>query len=833
MIFLRKSDPNRVRLFFGKLGDKQQIAYTLFFITASMMLVVTTVVSSFINKMEISVEESIHKHLLAAAHAASTFLTAAELDLFHTIDDIQRDEWESIRGRLQKFALDYQVQYVYYWRYIDGKIQYIIDNDVEDMVTPELYFYADEDPETAEAVPHIIAGGTWVTNLGTYTTSWYGLISGLAPVYNEDGSVYCAAGVDISDEMLINQRQNIRVMRVVLVLSIILSVSSGFLGIRLYHRKAVQSEYANRAKSQFLSNVSHEIRTPMNAIIGITQIELQKQNLTQDYVEALEKIYISGSSLLGTINDILDLSKIETGKLELYEEKYEIVNLLHDTIQINIVLISEKDIEFILEIDENLPYNLIGDELRLKQILNNLLSNAIKYTKKGYVKLSVSHTIKGNDVILSFIVEDTGQGMKPEDVSNLFTEYVRFNLEANRATEGTGIGMNITKNLVEMMNGNVQVESEYGKGSKFTIILGQKYYDNQVIGQEIAQQMRNFSFTLKNLHTNFQIERDIMPFGKVLIVDDVNTNIYVAEGLLAPYELKIDSAISGFLAIEKVKNGEYYDVIFMDHMMPLMDGIETTKKLRSMGYKGIIVALTANAISGNAEMFKQNGFDDFISKPIDIRALNSILNTYIRDKYTADTNIATYQKPEGVYFSSETEVSNKIFEVFRRDAEKAIVVLYETLVKGDLKLFTTTIHGMKSALASIGETVAAEKAQVLENAGLSGDLSFIMNNIDNFINNLVCMITTINQIETFNEKNIAQFEDIEFLREQLQIIENACNEYNDAVVYDTLDKLSEKTWTAETTIALKNIHDTLYFKSDFDEALNLVKTIKSTAEKPL
>ncbi|MCL2457004.1 MAG: ATP-binding protein [Defluviitaleaceae bacterium] len=402
---------------------------------------------------------------------------------------------------------------------------------------------------------------------------------------------------------------------------------------------AHKAEASDRAKSEFLATMSHEIRTPLNAIIGIAQIELQNEEIKTHCAESFERIFNSGNNLLGIINDILDMSKIETGKLELNPAEYDIAGMIHDAAQLNIVRIGSKPIQFALDIEKNLPSRLFGDELRIKQILNNLLSNGIKYTDEGQVKLSVnSKQNDGDETVLIFIVSDTGQGMKQQDQQHLFDEYLRFNAEANRTTEGTGLGLSITKRLVELMDGTITAESEYGKGSKFTVKLKQKTVACEPIGAETAESLRNFTYMSERLVEKIQIVP--MPHGSVLVVDDMETNLYVAEGLLSLYELDIDTADSGFAALEKIKNATY-DIIFMDHMMPEMDGIETTKKMRESGYRGKIVALTANALVGNDEMFIQNGFDGFIPKPIDTQLLHKILNKFIARAQGAPPNSTT------------------------------------------------------------------------------------------------------------------------------------------------------------------------------------------------
>ena len=584
-------------------------------------------------------------------------------------------------------------------------------------------------------------------------------------------------------------------------------------------------ERESRFKSQFLAIMSHEIRTPMNAIIGIAQIELNKGDLQDEYALALGKIYNSSNNLLRIINDILDMSKIETGKLELSPSEYYMPSLINDTVQLNIVRIGSKQIEFELDIDENLPTRLNGDELRLKQILNNLLSNAIKYTEKGRVKLSINHLIQGDEIELHFTVEDTGQGMMPEDQKRLFIEFIRFNEKANHTTEGTGLGLFITKRLVEMMGGTIKVESEYGRGSVFTVTLKQKAVECPSIGIEIAEQLCSFNYADNSHIKKTQLHHEPMPYGSVLIVDDVETNLFVAEGLLRPYKLKIEMVTSGFAAIDKVKSGNTYDVIFMDHMMPQMDGIETTKRVRDLGYTGIILALTANALLGNGKMFMQNGFDGYIPKPIDMRQLNAFLNKFIRDRHPEE---AKKYKPERKAQPETLEINPKILQVFRRDAEKAIVTMRETIENDDIKLFTITAHAMKSALANIGEKEASGAALDLEKAGLNGDLEYISANMELFIETLETLIKRLKTPDKDNTNIVVDIiEDTEYLTEQLQIIKTACNQYDDDTAYAALDRLKERSWNTGTTEVLEQIRDALYIYSDFDGTAKRIVELRS------
>ena len=597
--------------------------------------------------------------------------------------------------------------------------------------------------------------------------------------------------------------------------------------------KAVEAaEAANKAKSSFLSTMSHEIRTPMNAILGITEIQLQNETLDQSVQEALGKIYVSSDLLLGIINDILDLSKIEAGKLELTVDKYEIASVVSDTAQLNMMRIGSKPIEFELYIDENLPAYLFGDELRIKQILNNILSNAFKYTDSGTVKLSISAEKDNSEDSISLVlkVSDTGQGMTKEQVDKLFDEYSRFNAEANRSTEGTGLGMSITRNLVRLMDGKIEIESEVGKGSTFTIRLPQKKAGSAVLGKELVENLHQFRTSSRAQMKRTQIAREPMPYGSVLIVDDVETNIYVAKGLLSPYGLKIESAESGYAAVEKIKHGSSYDVIFMDHMMPRMDGIEATKIIRDMGYGRPIVALTANAVSGQADIFLGNGFDDFISKPIDVRQLNAVLNKMVRDKQPPEVIEAARNRAKAKSPPSDAgapqALNPKFAEIFARDASKSIAALEAIDQKGsyadedDMRTYTIHVHGMKSALANIKKMELSAVALKLETSARDGNIELIASETPAFLNSLKTLVEELQPKESESADG-ANGEDRAYLLGKLSSLKAACEAFGKKAAREIVAELKEKARSQRTKELTEAISEKL-LHSDFEEIIAIV-----------
>ncbi len=509
-----------------------------------------------------------------------------------------------------------------------------------------------------------------------------------------------------------------------------------------------KADMANSAKSDFLANMSHEIRTPLNAITGFAELCLKEKN----YCYASD-IKTAAKNLISIINDILDISKIEAGKLDLVPAVYDTGEMLNDVISITYVQLGKKkELNFKIDVDRRIPRKMYGDEVRLKQILINLLGNAVKFTNSGFISFNVKELSRiGNNVTLMFKIADSGIGIKKEDMSKLFENFRQVDTRRNRKIEGSGLGLSISKTLAEKMDGTITVESEYGKGSVFTVILVQRIDDPSPISNAVA-----------NAAASEEKNRTLRaPEAHVLVVDDNKVNLDVTARLLTTYGIKADLADSGAKAIEMIDSA-YYDLVFMDHMMPDMDGVDTTKIIRSKGdaySSGLpIVALTANAVSGAREMFLESGFNDFISKPIQLPTLEKILEAWLPKQMVtyAETgnnsasvsfsDFLTYD-PEAVHESEADEYSEAddivipnvdvmagltlcggnieaylaILKTFMETADESILRIETFAHSRDYKNYTTEVHGLKSSALAIGANGLSEMAKALEQAGKDED----------------------------------------------------------------------------------------------------------------
>lgn len=505
-----------------------------------------------------------------------------------------------------------------------------------------------------------------------------------------------------------------------------------------------QAEQANIAKSAFLANMSHEIRTPMNAIVGLSDIIVEESRGRKVYEYACD-VKASAQNLLTLINDILDLSKVEAGKMKLTPVEYHLKTLVGGVHNMMDVMASQRGLLLESKYDMSLPCGYLGDGDRIKQILINILNNALKFTKEGHVELSV--TGRGGDAedmeLLTFRIEDTGCGIKQEDLEGIFENFRQVDSKRNRSVEGTGLGLAITRQLVELMEGTIAVESVYGEGTVFTVEIPQKIVDTRPLSEAPEEEVSH--------------ERQQEPFWvanyKVLVVDDNRINRKVARIFLQAYDLEIEEAESGAEAIEAVQKTRY-DIIFMDHMMPEMDGVEAVQIIRNeCGENGsypIIIALTANAMAGVREKFLANGFQDFITKPLERKQLHEALKKWIpeekqmKSKIWLDNWRRDYSRNEefqnilieGIdtdevvkrYSGSVTEYLG-ILELYCLDGKRKMTVLRELWENGDYKTYGIEVHGLKSASANVGAMRVSNSAKEQEKAVDRGDKEFVDSHI--------------------------------------------------------------------------------------------------------
>ncbi len=508
---------------------------------------------------------------------------------------------------------------------------------------------------------------------------------------------------------------------------------------------------ANEAKSDFLSNMSHEIRTPINAIIGMNEMVL-RESVDDNVLEYANSIRSSSQSLLSIINDVLDISKIESGKMEIVESNYELSSLVVDCYNIIISRVKEKGLDLYIDCNEHTPNLLYGDISHIRQIITNLLTNAVKYTEKGDIRFCITGEKQNEQWLLKIIVKDTGIGISKENIDKLFGKFERFDLQKNRNIEGTGLGLNIVKKFVELMNGTISVESEYGKGSAFSVCIPQKIVDPIPVGKI------DIDSIVADVSANDYKCDFIAPQARILVVDDVSVNLSVFVNLIKDHKMQVDTALSGQECLTLTKQN-LYDIIFMDHMMPEMDGIETLHHIKAdndnPNKDTTVIMLTANALIGMKEMYLEKGFSDYLSKPIVPDKLNKIIDHYLSDDKkisdaVSDKNQLTERAevPDTLTNADDDplkqlkalipDVNIKKAMLYCSDSEDLYLEFlkeyatngrYDRIAKAyqdkDMKMYAIEVHTLKSTSKTLGFDSLSAMAEKLQYAAEKNDMDTV------------------------------------------------------------------------------------------------------------
>lgn len=868
---------------------------------------------SFMGTMQYNIE----RRLIEVSKRAAEAVSLEELDQYRSVEDMNLPSYQALKHKLEEFARESDVHYVYYLRKTGSQqeyIQYIIDNDFNE----ETIVGLDTPPIPVSEWPQSFRaweGKSFCDDLGDYSSGWQGLLSATSPMFDQNGNVRAIAAVDIIDTPIVQAWRAMRILNVVQVISVIIVFLSGLICLLRFRREAEKAKKASRAKSSFLARTSHEIRTPMNVVIGMSELALQVDDLpkAQEYVVGIKQ---AGLNLLSIINDILDISKIEAGRsLEITSAPWRLSSFLNDAINTIRQFVLDKPCIFVVDVDASIPDNLRGDEPRLRQVILNLLSNAVKYTNEGYIRLSVRAdvSLKNRKLNLEFKVTDSGIGIREKDLPKLFKPFVRLDMKKNSHIEGTGLGLIITQSLCRAMDGDLGVSSVYGKGSCFTARIPQSIQDGMPLAavenpaekgtlcfEQSSVYAESILYTLKNLGVpaklcaeeeeffreleggswpfvfvtdhisakaasliqekslpvsmvllanpgEIEIHRDIptitmpayaipvanvlngkvclesgkqqdrrfiAPQARILVVDDISTNLVVSAGLLAAYKCHIDTCTSGEGAIEKVRQ-ECYDLVFMDHMMPDMDGIESTRHIRALEgdyFRQLpIIALTANAITGMKEMFLENGFNDYLSKPIEIQKLDAIMDRWIpqekqqsRGNDEQETNTRVFPEDieieiEGIDIEAgKKQYSEKIYlEILRSYCvhTPALLARLRELAESTLSVetigeYTILVHGLKGSSWGICANDVAKQAEALENAARARDLEYIEASTGLFFEALEGLLANIKALlekiaEQAGCKPVLQSPDLALIEELLK----ACKQYRTSYMMAVLEKL--------------------------------------------
>jgi len=911
---------------------KKNAIFLTYVITFIVVCIILGGIIFFVTDSMRTMVQNIRQRLMSASKLAAQLVTAEELEQYKTAKDMDKPEYQELRLKLQNFAEEMVIKYVYYERPVGDKLQYIIDNDFEEETRVGLdiepYDYSSNEAWIFQVLKE---GKTACSEYRQYMDGWEGLMTAYSPIYDKEGNIVAIAGTDIDDTPIVRSWRFIYFLIIAQIGVIIIIIVHSIIGLLNSRKAAEKASAENVAKSNFLSRMSHEIRTPLNAIMGMGELALFSDVVPKihEYVKGIKQ---AGQNLLLLIDDILDFSKIETGNLQINTAPYSLASLLDDVINIIQIRIGEKPILFTVNVDPNLPARLLGDEPRVRQILYNLLSNAVKYTKQGMVELRISagvRTEEKENLPIVIKVTDTGIGIKEEDMDSLFHSFVRLDMVINKSIEGSGLGLSITRSICEAMGGSVTASSEYGKGSVFTAVIPQGsagidrlavvenpkvkivlLYDHHPeylksmdeilrgLGVTVVVADNADDFLLRLSEGGFSyafisepslekaraiitgnsiqtvlvllleigkaassdnvmvlpmpayavpvtnilngkgvIQQDkkktdsffIAPSARVLVVDDIQPNLIVADGLLTPYKSRVDLCSSGAKSIELVKE-HYYDLIFMDHMMPEMDGIETVKHIRqwekeknkdnSKGESGRlrIVALTANAVSGMKEMFLNEGFDDFLSKPIDTFRLREIMKNWIPPEKQIESKEENKmsEKPDGsagqisvfkgvaidgidLQKGQEMFPENKYLDVLRAWCmhTPALLEQLRNLTNGPLegdKLgeYTIAVHGLKGSSYGICAQSVGKKAEALEAASRLKDVNFVKANNGILLDEAAALHQNLEKLlasaaENTQAKPGAKAPDPELLKQFL----DACKQFKSSLMEEIFEKIDK------------------------------------------
>ncbi len=626
---------------------KSNISTKIILMTEAILLISSIIFCAVsINRARTGIRKAIQQRMLDIANCASGSVNGDILGSLKK-EDVGSEEYNRIYNTLAVFRDNVELEYVYSIRE-ESKDNFVFTMDT-DPVEPGLYGDSVKYTEALAAA----AKGTAAVDEVPYSDAWGEFYSAYSPVFDSKGHVAGIIAVDFAadwfDSQLVSQmRDTVISYAVILLITLMVAAFLAFITVRPFVRmqgelleEKVRAESANLAKSDFLANMSHEIRTPINAVLGMNEMILREGRKIQsageldlkDVKESLKNMVIyagdvenAGNNLLAIVNDILDFSKIEAGKMDLVSAPYRLSSVLGDLSNTVYLKALDKKLDFIIDVDRDLPDELLGDAVRVRQIFTNILNNAVKYTEHGYIKLWLSGEKTGDDIVLNAVVSDTGIGIKQEDMDRLFNKFERLEMDRNSTVEGTGLGLAITQRLLNMMGGSITVKSEYGKGSTFTMFIPQKIVSDVPLG-DFQAGFKEKMLNKKPYHESFRA-----PEAHILTVDDTKLNLTVLTHLLKKTGVYIDTAASGAEAVDMAEKNAY-DLILMDQRMPQMDGTEALHRIRDTvngkSSKVPVICLTADAVIGAKEKYLAEGFSDYLTKPVESRALEKMLIKYL------------------------------------------------------------------------------------------------------------------------------------------------------------------------------------------------------------